>query len=204
MSSVFASNLPELIGEQFMSLPEMDSVRKLFEKAQRGVAFHGNTKRKIGAKIEKLPQYEPFERLIKLIQIFKKLSESTEYEVLNADSYALEVEIQDNDRINKVYNFVREQFKQNIRLEVIADEVSMTVPSFCRYFKKMSGKTFTQFVNEYRIVHAIKLLSEQNSSITDICFESGFSNFSHFNKQFKNFTGKSPSGYRKDITQVLR
>lgn len=196
--------LPELIGEQFMSLPEMASVKKMLGKAQRGVVFHGSTKRKIGAKIEKLPQYEPFERLMKLIQIFKKLSESTEYEVLNAESYAMEIEIQDNDRINRVYDFVREQFKSSIRLEEIADEVSMTVPSFCRYFKKMSGKTFTQFVNEYRIVHAIKLLSEQNTSITDICFESGFSNFSHFNKQFKGFTGKSPSAYRKEITQVLQ
>ena len=196
--------LPELLGENFLDLPEMVKVKKLLEKAQRGVVFHGETKRKVGAKVEKLVQYGPFERLIKLLQIFEKLAESTEYKVLNADNFALEVEIQDNDRINRVYNYVRENFKEAIPLETISDEVSMTVPSFCRYFKKMSGKTFTQFVNEYRIVHAIKLLTEQNSSITDICFESGFSNFSHFNKQFKSFTGKSPSAYRKDITQVLQ
>ena len=67
----------------------------------------------------------------------------------------------------------------------LPNEVSMTVPSFCRYFKKITGKTFTRFVNEYRLVHASKLLAEKSTSITDICFESGFNNFSHFNKLFQ-------------------
>ena len=79
-----------------------------------------------------------------------------------------------------------------IPLEEIADKVSMTVPSFCRYFKKMTSKTFIQFVNEYRLVHASKLLAEQNMSITEVCFACGFNNFSHFNKSFKSFTGQNP------------
>ena len=70
-------------------------------------------------------------------------------------------------------------------------------------FKKVTGKTFTHFVNEYRLVHASKLLADTSLSITDVCFESGFNNFSHFNKQFKEFTGKSPSDYRKEIKQVI-
>lgn len=70
--------------------------------------------------------------------------------------------------------------------------VSMTVPSFCRYFKKITNKTFTKFVNEYRLVHASKLLAEQPMSITDVCFESGFNNFSHFNKSFKPLPAIAP------------
>ncbi len=80
---------------------------------------------------------------------------------------------------------------------------SMTVPAFCRYFKKATGKTFTQFVNEFRIVHATKLLTENPTSISDICFESGFNNFSHFNKLFKKITGKSPLKYRNEMKQLL-
>ena len=79
----------------------------------------------------------------------------------------------------------------------------MTVPAFCRYFKKVTGKTFTQFVNEFRIVHATKLLAENPTNITDICFESGFNNFSHFNKLFKKFTGKSPLKYRNEMKQLV-
>jgi AraC-like DNA-binding protein len=88
-------------------------------------------------------------------------------------------------------------------LDEVADLISMTPPALARYFKKNTGKTYTQFVNEYRLVHASKLLAEKPATITDICFESGFNNFSHFNKLFKEYTGKSPSEYRKEFKQMV-
>ena len=157
----------------------------------------------MGDKIEQLYWDNDFDRVVNLLLILGQLAESQEYSILNAEGYALEIETQDNTRIESIYNFVRNNYKRHLALEEIADEVSMTVPSFCRYFKKISGKTFTRFVNEYRLVHASKLLAQMPTSITEICFESGFSNFSHFNKLFKNFTGKSPSAYRNDVKKIL-
>jgi transcriptional regulator GlxA family with amidase domain len=115
----------------------------------------------------------------------------------------LEINMQDNNKVNVIYDFVRDNFTRPITLEEVADLVSMTEPAFCRYFKKISGKTFTKFVNEYRLVHASKLLAEQPLSITEICFQSGFNNFSHFNKKFKEFTDKSPSEYRKHLRHLV-
>ncbi len=112
--------------------------------------------------------------------------------------------MKDNDRINVVFNYVKTHFKEEIRLEEIADMVSMTVPSFCRYFKKITNKTFIKFVNECRLVHASTLLTEKPISITEVCFESGFNNFSHFNKSFKKFTGQSPSSYRNQFKTILQ
>lgn len=191
-------------GSHFLELPELNNIKRLFERAKRGIVFLGLTKSEVGTLLEEIVEMDPFDRILHLLKVLKQLSLSTEYEVLNIDSIALEVTVQENSRINKVYEYVRANFKENITLNEISDQIGMTVPSFCRYFKKMSQKTFTQFVNEYRIVHSIKLLSESSSNITDICLESGFSNFSHYNKTFKKFTGKSPSGYRKDITSVLQ
>ncbi|MEO1099967.1 MAG: AraC family transcriptional regulator, partial [Bacteroidota bacterium] len=151
-----------------------------------------------------LPKHDPFDRLLKILAILKELAKSEEYTVLNVDGYAMEIEPRDSKRINKVYDFVRDNFQRQISLDEIADVVSMTEPAFCRYFKKLSGKTFTQFVNEYRLVHASKLLSERPDNITDICFECGFNNFSHFNKLFKAFTGKSPSRYRNEMTTIVK
>ena len=113
------------------------------------------------------------------------------------------VDTKDNDRMNDIYSFIRSHFKEHISLDQIADKVNMTVPAFCRYFKKISRKTFTQFVNEYRVVHASKLLAETSLSITEVSFESGFNNFSHFNKSFKSFTSKSPSAYRKEFKNII-
>ena len=145
-----------------------------------------------------------FQRLLSILNILNILATSTEINVLNAEGFSMETEVKDNDRINVVFNHVKTNFKEDISLEEIADLVSMTVPSFCRYFKKITNKTFTQFVNEYRLVHASKLLAEQPMSITQVCYDSGFNNFSHFNKSFKAFTGQNPSEYRNQLKTVLQ
>lgn len=195
--------LENFLGEQFMDLPEMLPIQRLMEKSKRGVIFHGETKEKVGEQIREMVEKQPFERLIMLLGILYELAISEEYTTLNVNGPAVEVNIEDNNRMRNIYKHVRENFKEPIPLPVIADTVSMTEPAFCRYFKKMTRKTFTQFVNEYRLVHASKLLAETSMSISEACFESGFNNFSHFNKQFKNYTGKSPSQYRKDFVYMV-
>lgn len=193
----------DFLGEDFFEAPEMRAIQRLFVRSKQGVVFHGKTKDIVGQKIESLLELTKFNRLIAFLSILQELAESDEYTLLNVENVALESKPQDTARLDTIYNYVGEHFKQTISLKDISHQVSMTEQAFSRYFKNKTGKTFTQFVNEYRLVHACKLLSEQHLSITDICFESGFNNFSHFNKKFKEFTGKSPSKYRNELKKVL-
>lgn len=193
----------DFLGEHFFSIPEMKPIKNLFAKAKKGLVFHIEAKKVIGPKIEQLIKYEGMDRIIHFLEILKDLAVSEDYSLLNVDGFAFEVEPQDNKKIEIIYRHVRKNFTRQITLDEISEKVSMTVPAFCRYFKKVTGKTFTQFVNEFRIVHATKLLAENPTSITDICFESGFNNFSHFNKLFKKFTGKSPLKYRNEMKQLV-
>ncbi|MCB0373255.1 MAG: helix-turn-helix domain-containing protein [Muricauda sp.] len=194
----------DFLGNDFFNIPEMKNIQKLFEVAKGGIAFYGKTKMKVGEKMEILEYQTDFQRLLSILNILNILATSDEMNVLNAEGFSLETEVKDNDRINIVFNHVKTHFKEDISLEQISDMVSMTVPSFCRYFKKITNKTFTQFVNEYRLVHASKLLAEQPISITQVCYDSGFNNFSHFNKSFKAFTGQNPSEYRNQLKTVLQ
>jgi AraC-like DNA-binding protein len=194
----------DFLGNEFFNIPEMKKIQDLFEIAKGGIVFQGKTKRKIGEKMEILEYQTDFQRLLSILNILNELANSEDYKLLNAEGFSLETEVKDNDRINIVFNHVKSNFKEEITLEEIADMVSMTVPSFCRYFKKITNKTFVQFVNEYRLVHASKLLAEKPMSITEVCFESGFNNFSHFNKSFKAFTGQNPSEYRNQLKAVLQ
>ncbi len=202
-SEVVVQLREDFLGTTFLDIPEMKDIRQLFERSKLGISFYGETKKVIGKRLEKLAGMDQFERLIELLSILKQMAESEEYELLNAIEFALEVKPQDNDRINEIYDFVHSNFTRAIPLDEIAEEVNMTVPAFCRYFKKQSGKTFTKFVNEFRVVHACKLLTEEHKSITEIAFESGFNNFSHFNKLFKEKTKMSPSDYRNRFKQIL-
>jgi len=194
----------DFLGNSFFNIPEMKQSQTLFEIARGGVAFSGETKNIVGEKLENLENESDFEQLLSILSILNELSNSRDFKVLNAEGFSFKTDIEDNDRINIVFNHVRNNFKEEITLSEISDKAGMTVPSFCRYFKKITNKTFIQFVNEYRLVHASKLLAEQPMSITDVCFESGFNNFSHFNKSFKAFTGQNPSEYRNRLKKVVQ
>lgn len=193
----------DFLGNDFFDIPEMKKIQSLFEVAKGGITFSGKTKRKIGEKLEVLEYQTDFQRLLSILNILNELANSKELKFLNAEGFSLASDVKDNDRINVIFNHVKNNFKEEITLDEIANMVSMTIPSFCRYFKKITNKTFVQFVNEYRLVHASKLLAEKPMSITEVCFECGFNNFSHFNKSFKAFTGQNPSEYRNQLKAVL-
>jgi AraC-like DNA-binding protein len=193
----------DFLGDNFVNIPEMQQVKSLFTKAKKGILFNIEAKKEIGPKIENLVNFKGMDRIIHFLSILKDLAITKNYSLLNVDGFAFEIEPQDNNKIDIIFSFVSNNFKRSIPLDEIAEKVSMTVPAFCRYFKKSTNKTFTQFVNEFRIVHATKLLAENQSSITEICFESGFNNFSHFNKLFKKFTGSSPLKYRNEMKQLV-
>ena len=194
----------DFLGKTFFNIPEMKKIQNLFEVAKDGIAFYGDSKQMLGAKMENLEYLTDFERILSILSILNELAITNEFKVLNAEGFSLETEVKDNDRINLIFNHVKNNFQEDIPLIEIADMVSMTVPSFCRYFKKITNKTFVQFVNERRLVHASKLLTEEHMSITEVCFECGFNNFSHFNKSFKAFAGQNPSEYRKQLKTVLK
>lgn len=195
---------PEFLGQDFLRLPENKSILELFEKAKGGIAYGEETKAKVGGRIEQMEKQEPFERLLNLLSVFKELEKAKDFKILNASGFTMEMQVQDNDRINMIFNYVKDHFLEEISLDDISERASMTVPSFCRYFKKITKKTFTRFVNEYRIVHASKLLAEKPISIALVSYESGFHNFSHFNKLFKEFTGKSALQYRKELKSMIK
>ncbi|MFX0557586.1 AraC family transcriptional regulator [Maribacter sp. CXY002] len=193
----------DFLGTDFFKIPEMKKIESLFNSATGGIAFYGKTKIKIGEKMEVLEYQTDFQRLLSILNILNELGNSNEMRLLNASGFSLATDVKDNDRINVVFNHVKNNFKEEITLEEISSMVSMTIPSFCRYFKKITNKTFVQFANEYRLVHASKLLAEKPMSITEVCFECGFNNFSHFNKSFKAFTGQNPSEYRNELKTVI-
>ncbi|TKC05566.1 helix-turn-helix domain-containing protein [Pedobacter polaris] len=195
---------PDFLGTDFLSLKETKGIANLFEKAKYGIAFGKDTMKLVGHTLEKMNSLWSFEKLLALLSVLRELEQASDYTLLNAQNFSLEMQVQDNDRINMVFNYVKDHFLEEISLEDIAEMSSMTVPSFCRYFKKITKKTFTKFVNEYRIVHASKLLAEKPISIANISYESGFNNFSHFNKLFKEFTGKSASQYRKELKSMIK
>jgi len=194
----------DFLGAEFLQQPELQFIRQLFQRAQQGISFGAEVQRRAGARLGAMLQMNSFERLLELLRILQELATTQDYRLLDIDHFALEVNAEHFERMQIVYEYVGKHYQEALRLEQIAARVNMTVPAFCRFFKKLTSKTFTQFVNELRITQACQLLTDEHRSIAEISFESGFNNLSHFNKQFRLVTGSSPRDFRKNLRKVLK
>jgi AraC-like DNA-binding protein len=102
----------------------------------------------------------------------------------------------DSYLIKKVLEHVSENFKNQIRLDDVAQLANMSESAFSRYFKKRTRKTFSNFLTDIRIEYACKMLQNDKLSISQIAFDSGFYNLSNFNRQFKAIKKITPLAYR--------
>jgi AraC-like DNA-binding protein len=180
----------------FDTLPEMQAIIGLFEKAKTGLAFHGETKKMAGKKLKQLSLLDRFSQLMELLNIFQMLANSDEYSKLNARPISNQSVLKQQERIHKIYQYVETHFQEPIDMKEVSQVVNLTIPAFCRYFRKSTKLTYTDFVNQYKINHARKLLL-QGKNVTEACFDSGFENLSYFNKTFRKITGENPSAFKK-------
>jgi AraC-like DNA-binding protein len=189
---------PDFLGEVFMNQAECQGIKSLFERAKRGFTIQGPTQDKIAREMLHLVNLAPFPRLLSFLQIIHTLSLATaDLQMIESNESIYSLSKIDLDRINRVYAYVIANYTQEVHLDEVAHLANMTETAFCRYFKKVTQKTFVELVTEFRVKHACQLLRTSTKSMVEICFESGFGNLSHFNKQFKEWMKVPPLQYRK-------
>ena len=186
----------DFLGKDFFQAPEMKDVRKLFEQAREGVSFFGETKKEIGARLKDLTTHNHFRQLLELLDIFQTLAESWETQALGAKPLQNEHKFADQQRLQRMYHFVEQRYRDRIDMEEVIALSNLSNAAFCRYFKRMTGMTFTAFLNQYRINQSKRLLL-QHCNVSEACYGSGFENLSHFNKTFKKMTGENPKDFRR-------
>lgn len=185
----------DAFGENFFDLPEFTQIRKLFLRGQQGILIKGKDHGKISRLIKSVNSASGVDRLVLFFKTLDAIGDVKEYELLSTPGYVNSVNLLDTQRINKVVNFLMANYTRDIKIEEIAILINMNKSSFCRYFKSRTHKTCTQFLNEIRISHACKLLINANMTATQVCYETGYNNISHFSRQFKLITGTSTKEY---------
>lgn len=177
-------------------VPEFDNIKHLLERSYLGLSFSGATKKQVVEKMHIIKETGSFSSLIGLIEILQILANSKEVKELNNDDTRIKWFLNDKIRMGTIYDYIHENYDKKTNVNQIAEIVSLSTPAFCRYFKKQTNMTFTDFVNNYRINQA-KIFLLKDSSITEICFQVGFESLSYFNKLFKQHVGEKPSEFRK-------
>ena len=188
----------EIFGEIFLQLPELLTVHKLLGKND-GIQIMGKLKKELSQEITAMDTYKGLQRITILLQCLQKISVSSQFITLTQNFTSTNAYI--DPAIEKIIDFSFKQYLTPVTLQQVAAVASMSIPTFCRFFKKNIKKTYFDFIQDLRISHACKLLTNTNNPILDICYESGYNSWAHFSKQFKKVKTITPSQYRKGFEQ---
>ena len=183
-------------GKDFWSKPESKEIKQLLDESMLAIKLNNSHEAALGASIQQLEMASGFERIALLCQCLLLISRDKNKETLSTLDTKKSSPFAD-DKINKIFEYTINHFKDPIALSTVASLVNMSVSAFCRYFKRNTKKTYVEFVNEMRVGHACHSLVNTNNTILQIGYECGFNTVANFNKQFLKVKGLQPSVYKK-------
>lgn len=195
--SVVLQFLPECLGRDFFQSGELRGIRHLLERCRVGLSFHGQTRERVAPLFVELLKLEGAARLMGFLNILDILAQSKNFRTLASPTYSPALALYQGERINRVCELISRKFKEGITQSEAARTARMSAPSFSRFFRRATNRTFRGFLNEVRIGHATRLLLETDRTIAEVCYGSGFGNLSNFNRQFLKLRKVSPRAYRR-------
>jgi YesN/AraC family two-component response regulator len=104
-----------------------------------------------------------------------------------------------HEGIRRALAFIREHFSEHLTLSQVAGEARLSKFHFCRLFQQQAGYPFRRYLQEVRIDRAKALLGSGQLTVTEVAYETGFNDLSHFDRVFSRIVGVSPTGYRRAV-----
>ncbi|AWG22026.1 AraC family transcriptional regulator [Flavobacterium faecale] len=187
----------DYLGSSFFETPEMNHILDLFNRAKLGLKFL-NVNQNLIVDIQNMLDKKGFEKTMSFINILNDLAKHQETKSLASHGFVNSFKETKNETQDKVQAYIFKNFNKPITLEEVAQIAHMNTSAFSRFFKRLNRKNFSRYLSEIRIGYACKLLLEDKSNITTICYECGFNNISNFNRQFKLIMNCTPSIYVKE------
>lgn len=177
-------------------IPELGELLPLLERARHGVEFFGFAQ--IGEEHwRRVKATKGMRRLAAFTNLMADLARWTDYRLLSS----VQMQGADNDaeldQINVVVSRITEHVAQSQTAADFAAELGMSESRFSRFFRRATGNTYTDFVNQVRINRACQLLMSTDRYVTNICYDVGFNNVANFNRRFRELKGVTPTEFRK-------
>lgn len=189
---------PACLGHDFLDLAEAQAIRTLLQESHQGIMFSPDAAAVIGPHLRELIGMTGMGRLIKLAEILH-IATTVERRILTSPDY-IDTVIVDHrlvDRLNRVQRYIDEHFRGVVSQADIADQLEMSPSTFSKFIRAATGQTFMAMVRLARINEACRLLVYGDERITDVALECGYQHTSHFDRNFFEVKGVSPSDYRR-------
>jgi len=190
----------DLFDDKFLGRNQLGSIKTLLQRSVQGILFSPETTLHVSPRLESLTNRKGFDSVLELMSVLHELSVSLDMQVLSSASPiegGLDLK---SRRLDKVFDFIRNNYDKDISLNDVAGIVNMPEVSFSRFIKKRTGRTFIESLNDIRLGHATRMLINTTQTIAEISYRCGFNNLSYFNRIFKRRNGCTPSKFRENYS----
>ncbi len=184
--------------ERFTELEELSTINKLLAQARQGIAFSGEKSDAIAEHLKLLPQKTGVDKITGLLQILGALAQMN-HTALASPFYQPLKGNENENRINKVCQYVQKHATEKLTIQKAASLIHLSPGAFCKFFKRITGKTFSDYVNDIRIAHVCHQLMTTDKQIAEIAYGNGFETLTYFHRVFLKKTGKRPRAFREGI-----
>lgn len=182
--------------ERFVGLKELAAINKLLLNSKQGISLNGNKSAAVRKLIQGLPAKRDLEKITHLLYILNELSKLKATSL--ASSFYQPLKGSENEkRINRVCQYVQKHASEPLTIHKAAALIHLSPSAFCKFFKRMTGKTFTDYVNEIRIANVCSQLLATDKQVAEIAYENGFGTLTYFNRIFMKKMKMRPTRYRK-------
>lgn len=195
----------DLFDEKFLGRNQMVFLRNMLERSNRGILFPYETAQLLSWRILRLHKKDGFDSVLELMSLLRELSLARHTRVLaNSAFNNTEPLTYNSRRIERVMEFMHQNFQRSISLAEVAGLTNMSESAFSRFFKTRTGMTFIESITEIRLGHASRLLIDTTQSVAEIAYDCGFNNISNFNHVFKKKKGCTPKEFKETYTVESR
>ena len=178
-------------------------IRQLLQDSENGLSFEGPEQESIKKKIISLTRMQGFQSVTTFLNILSDMANANRKRLVSGLFESDLGSSSKSRRIAKVCEYIEQNLDKELSLSDVAALVNMSESAFSHFFKKRTGLTYINYVNNQRIAKACTLLSDTTLSASEICYDCGFNNKSNFIRIFRKKKGMSPIEYRKFISQML-
>jgi AraC-like DNA-binding protein len=180
------------------ALPELAQLRPLMLLARRGASIGGEAQQLVARHLQEMHTKDALGKVLGLYDILRCLSlhMGDLKPVANLAYKAMDHPAVDS-RIDFVLQWIHANIGSQLQMQDAAALAHVSSGAFSRFFRRETGKTYTNFVNDVRCAQACALLSESSLPVSTIATDCGFETNSNFNRQFLARLGVTPRAYRK-------
>ena len=190
---------PEDFGDRFWRLRELEPLARLLAHSSRGLRFRDLAGAPALDCMDRMEAASGATRLLLMVSALTRLAEATQEQPLASPGYAPSVTHRDSERLDRAMAFIGRHFTEGLSLAQVAAQAGLSLQAFSRFFHKLVGMTYMDYVLALRVSMACRLLLETDHGASEVAFQVGFNNLSNFNRQFKKLKGTTPRDYRKQL-----